>query len=180
MIYAAADAIVIGIQTAVADDPLLTARPAGPRPLIRVVLDRHARLSLSSRLVQTAQEFPLLIAVGPDASEGRLEQLQSKGCEIWRSSTAHSSHMLLELVQEFGRRQMTNVLVEGGAHILESFHDAGLIDEVWAFLAPKLLQEPESSMSIRKILSNTSIEAIDQTGGDLFFRGLVRHDSLSR
>ena len=175
-----ADAIVIGIQTAVADDPLLTARPAGPRPLIRVVLDRHARLSLSSRLVQTAQEFPLLIAVGPDASEGRLEQLQSKGCEIWRSSTAHSSHMLLELVQEFGRRQMTNVLVEGGTHILESFHDAGLIDEVWAFLAPKLLQEPESSMSIRKILSNTSIEAIDQTGGDLFFRGLVRHDSLSR
>ncbi|MBQ80310.1 MAG: riboflavin biosynthesis protein RibD [Planctomycetaceae bacterium] len=175
-----ADAIVIGIQTAVADDPLLTARPAGPRPLIRVVLDRHARLSLSSRLVQTAQEFPLLIAVGPDASEGRLEQLQGKGCEIWRSSTAHSSHMLLELVQEFGRRQMTNVLVEGGAHILESFHDAGLIDEVWAFLAPKLLQEPESSMSIRKILSNTSIEAIDQTGGDLFFRGLVRHDSLSR
>jgi diaminohydroxyphosphoribosylaminopyrimidine deaminase/5-amino-6-(5-phosphoribosylamino)uracil reductase len=88
--------------------------------------------------------------------------------------------MLLELVQEFGRRQMTNVLVEGGAHILESFHDAGLIDEVWAFLAPKLLQEPESSMTIRKILSNTSIEAIDQTGGDLFFRGLVRHDSLSR
>jgi len=137
-----ADAIVIGIQTAVADDPLLTARPAGPRPLIRVVLDRHARLSLSSRLVQTAQEFPLLIAVGPDASEGRLEQLQGKGCEIWRSSTAHSSHMLLELVQEFGRRQMTNVLVEGGAHILESFHDAGLIDEVWAFLAPNCFKNP--------------------------------------
>jgi diaminohydroxyphosphoribosylaminopyrimidine deaminase/5-amino-6-(5-phosphoribosylamino)uracil reductase len=175
-----ADAIVIGIQTAVADDPLLTARPAGPRPLIRVVLDRHARLSLSSRLVQTAQEFPLLIAVGPDASEDRLEPLQDKGCEIWRSPTAHSSHMLLELVQEFGRRQMTNVLVEGGKHVLESFSDAGLIDEVWAFLAPKLLQEPESSMSIRKILSNTHIEAIDQTGGDLFFRGLVRHDSLSR
>ena len=175
-----ADAIVIGIQTAVADDPLLTARPAGPRPLIRVVLDRHARLSLSSRLVQTAQEFPLLIAVGPDASEDRLEPLQDKGCEIWRSPTAQSSHMLLELVQEFGRRQMTNVLVEGGKHVLESFYDAGLIDEVWAFLAPKLLQEPESSMSIRKILSNTHIEAIDQTGGDLFFRGLVRHDSLSR
>ena len=174
------DAIVIGIQTAVADDPLLTARPAGLRPLIRVVLDRHARLSLSSRLVQTAGEFPLLVAVGPDASEDRLKQLQDNGCEVWKSSTAHSSHMLLELVQEFGRRQMTNVLVEGGTHILESFYDAGLIDEVWAFLAPKLLQEPETSAGIRKILSNTSIEAIDQTGGDLFFRGLVRHDSLSR
>ena len=175
-----ADAIVIGIQTAIADDPLLTARPAGPRPLIRVVLDRHARLSLSSRLVQTAGEFPLLVAVGPDASEDRLKQLQDNGCEVWKSSTTHSSHMLLELVQEFGRRQMTNVLVEGGTHILESFYDAGLIDEVWAFLAPKLLQEPETSAGIRKILSNTSIEAIDQTGGDLFFRGLVRHDSLSR
>jgi diaminohydroxyphosphoribosylaminopyrimidine deaminase/5-amino-6-(5-phosphoribosylamino)uracil reductase len=175
-----ADAIVIGIQTAIADDPLLTARPAGPRPLIRVVLDRHARLSLSSRLVQTAREFPLLVAVGPDASEDRLKQLQDNGCEVWKSSTAHSSHMLLELVQEFGRRQMTNVLVEGGTHILESFYDAGLIDEVWAFLAPKLLQEPETSVGIRKILSNTNIEAIDQTGGDLFFRGLVRHDSLSR
>ncbi len=175
-----ADAIVIGIQTAVDDDPLLTARPAGPRPLIRVVLDRHARLPMNSRLVQTAQEFSLLVAVGPDAPEGRLKQLQDNGCEVWRSSTTRSNQMLLELVQEFARRQMTNVLVEGGTHILESFYDAGLIDEVWAFLAPRLLQKPESSAGIRKILSNTRIEAIDQTGGDLFFRGLVRHESLSR
>ena len=63
------DAILVGIGTALADDPLLTCRPPGPRSLLRVVLDRTARLPLSSRLVQTAIEAPLLIAVGPQASD---------------------------------------------------------------------------------------------------------------
>lgn len=174
------DAIVIGVQTALVDDPLLTARPSGTRPLVRVVLDRQARLPVSSRLVQTAQEYPVLVAVGPHAAKDQIKQLQDMGCEIWHSSTAQSSQMLLELVQEFGVRQMTNVLVEGGAHVLESCFQADIIDEVWAFLAPKLLDANEPSICLREILSKTFVEAIDQTGGDLFVRGLRRRDSLGR
>ena len=174
------DAIVVGVQTALADDPLLTARPSGPRPLVRVVLDRQARLPVSSRLVQTAHEHPVLVAVGPRAAKDQVKQLQDNGCDIWHSSTDQSSQMLIDLAHEFGARQMTNVLVEGGAHVLESCFKADIIDEVWAFLAPKLLDTNKPSLRLREILSNTRVEAIDQTGGDLFVRGLLRHDLLGR
>ena len=174
------DAIVVGVQTALADDPLLTARPSGPRPLVRVVLDRQARLPVSSRLVQTAHEHPVLVAVGPRAAKDQVKQLQDNGCEIWHSSTDQSSQMLIDLAHEFGARQMTNVLLEGGAHILESCFKADIIDEVWAFLAPKLLDANAPSLRLREILSKTRVEAIDQTGGDLFVRGLLRHDLLGR
>ena len=174
------DAIVVGVKTALADDPLLTARPSGVRPLVRVVLDRQARLPVSSRLVQTSREHPVLVAVGPQAAKDQIEKLQDNGCEVWRSSTDQSSKMLFELAHEFGSRQMTNVLVEGGAQVLESCFQADIIDEVWAFLAPKILNTNEPSQCFRKILSKTSVEAIDQTGGDLFVRGLLRHDSVGR
>ena len=88
--------------------------------------------------------------------------------------------MLLELVKEFGVRQMTNVLVEGGARVLESCFQADIIDEVWAFLAPKLLDTDQPSLRLREILSKTFVEAIDQTGGDLFVRGLRRRELLCR
>jgi diaminohydroxyphosphoribosylaminopyrimidine deaminase/5-amino-6-(5-phosphoribosylamino)uracil reductase len=174
------DAIVVGVKTALADDPLLTARPSGVRPLVRVVLDRQARLPVSSRLVQTSREHPVLVAVGPQAAKDQIEKLQDNGCEVWRSSTDQSSKMLFELAHEFGSRQMTNVLVEGGAQVLESCFQADIIDEVWAFLAPKLLDSNEPSRCLREILSKTRVEAIDQTGGDLFVRGLLRHDSVGR
>ena len=174
------DAIVIGVQTALVDDPLLTARPSGKRPLVRVVLDRQARLPVNSRLVQTAHEHPVLVAVGPQAAKDQIEKLQDNGCEIWHSSTDQSMQMLLELANEFGSRQMTNVLVEGGTHVLDSCFKADIIDEVWAFLAPKLLDANKPSLRLREILSKILIEAIDQTGGDLFVRGLHRRDSLGR
>ena len=62
----------------------------------------------------------------------------------------------------------------------ESCFQADIIDEVWAFLAPKLLDTNEPSRCLREILSKTRVEAIDQTGGDLFVRGLLRHDSVGR
>ena len=80
------DAIVVGIGTALADDPLLTARPddgaATPRQLVRIVLDSHARLPPASRLVQTAREHPLLVAVGPEAPA---ERRQTLAAEIGRA-----------------------------------------------------------------------------------------------
>ena len=133
------DAILIGSGTAAVDDPLLTARPPGARTATRVVVDSRAVLSLESQLVRTARDTPVLSAVGPDAPDAAKQQLASAGCEVWVCQAADSQERLRLLLRELGRRRMTNVLVEAGGRLLGSFFDAGQIDEVHAFIAPKLI-----------------------------------------
>ncbi|MFM8703893.1 MAG: bifunctional diaminohydroxyphosphoribosylaminopyrimidine deaminase/5-amino-6-(5-phosphoribosylamino)uracil reductase RibD, partial [Planctomycetia bacterium] len=137
------DAIVVGIGTALADDPLLTARPddgtAPKRQPLRVVLDSEARLPLESRLVQTARDQAVLGATGPAAPPARREALAAAGCEIWIAPAADPGERLDLLLAQLGRRQCTNVLVEGGSGVLGSLFDRGAADEVWAFIAPKII-----------------------------------------
>jgi len=172
------DAILVGIGTALADDPLLTARPPGPRTPLRVVLDGTARLSLTSRLVRTARETPLLVAVGPNASAERIAALAQAGCEVWRADSQDRDARLAALLAELGRRRLTNLLVEGGPEVLESFRAINAIDEVWAFIAPKLLGHgPSTSATTRAaadLVRSITIEEIAHPGGDLLIRGLVR------
>jgi diaminohydroxyphosphoribosylaminopyrimidine deaminase/5-amino-6-(5-phosphoribosylamino)uracil reductase len=132
------DAIVIGIGTALADDPLLTARPPGPRTLTRVVLDSAARLPLGSRLVATAKETPVLVATNALASEESVAGLRRQGCEVLRLPEPDRPARVRALLDELGRRRMTNVLVEGGGEVLGSFLDAREVDEVHVFIAPRL------------------------------------------
>lgn len=133
------DAIIVGIGTVLADDPLLTARPPGPRVAMRVVLDSAARLPIDSQLVRTAaRDAPVLVAVGPRATIDRCAELDAAGVEVFRfMEVCPSGGIPLDAVlKELGGRKKTHVLVEGGSRLLGVFHDAGLIDEVHAFVAP--------------------------------------------
>src|SRR6185369_4873713 len=85
------DAIVVGIGTALADNPLLTARPAGPRIATRVVFDSQARLPLDSQLVFTAAAAPLLVVAGPDAPREQVDRLRQKGAEVFECGAGRSS-----------------------------------------------------------------------------------------
>ena len=178
------DAIVVGIGTALADDPLLTARPGDgsipPRQPVRIVLDSTARLPLDSRLVQTAREQSLLVAVGPDAPADRREALAAAGCEVWNGCERDPGERLTSLCVELGRRRFTNVLIEGGADVLGSLFDRGEADEAWAFIAPKIIggQAAPAPIGGRGIAgmadaAGIEIEEITRPGGDLFVRGLV-------
>lgn len=131
------DAVVVGWGTAVADDPQLTARPPGPRTPARIVLDSQARLPLTSVLVRTARETPTLVAVNDRAPVERRAQLETLGCEII-AFEGIDRVPIGSLLDELGRRGMTNVLVEGGGMVVGAFLDAGEIDEVDAFIAPLL------------------------------------------
>jgi diaminohydroxyphosphoribosylaminopyrimidine deaminase/5-amino-6-(5-phosphoribosylamino)uracil reductase len=175
------DGILCGIGTALADDPLLTARPAGPRQPLRIVLDGTARLPLESRLVRTARETPLLVATGPSAPADRLRQLEAAGCEIWQCLAASPQQRLESLLAELGSRRLTNVLVEGGPTVLGSLADAQAIDEVWAFIAPMIIggeaaPAPVGGTGITTLASAVSIEIehVAHPGGDLLVRGVVR------
>lgn len=145
------DAILVGVGTALADDPLLTARPPGPRTAMRVVLDSHARLPLDSQLVRTAREGRVLVATTEQAPSARRSSLAAEGVEVLvlpnttragapgRGGPDEGRVDLQALLQALGARRMTNVLVEGGGGLLGALHDQRLIDEVHVFVAPRLL-----------------------------------------
>ncbi len=129
------DGILIGRGTLIADDPLLTARPAGPRTATRIVLTSGKEsLPDDCQLLRTLDQAPVMIITGATNVE-RLQAWSKRGAEIVGLNDLSIAQVLAEL----GRRRMTNLLVEGGAGVLGSFLDAGLIDEVHAFIAPKLI-----------------------------------------
>ena len=129
------DAILVGIGTAIADDPRLTARPPGCRVAARVVLDRLARLPIESRLVRTAQEIPVWLAVGSQAPQHRLDHLKAAGVEILPFDSPDLIP-IRSLLKELAGRQVTNLLVEGGSRVLGRFLDEECIDEVDVYIAP--------------------------------------------
>jgi diaminohydroxyphosphoribosylaminopyrimidine deaminase/5-amino-6-(5-phosphoribosylamino)uracil reductase len=140
------DAIIVGIGTVLADDPLLTARPPGPRVATRIVLDSRCRLPPHSKLVKTAQEAPVLIATGADgATASQRNLLEQAGVEVLDVSGPDGRPQVSALLDALGKRRLTNVLVEGGAGVLGSFVDAREVDEVQVFIAPRILGGPGKS-----------------------------------
>jgi diaminohydroxyphosphoribosylaminopyrimidine deaminase/5-amino-6-(5-phosphoribosylamino)uracil reductase len=129
------DAILVGTGTVQADDPLLTARPPGPRIATRIVLSRTGTLPPGCQLLRTAREAPVLVAT----LAGHGQEARNAGCEVLELPADGGRPSVAALLAELGRRRMTNLLVEGGAAVLGSFRDARLMDELHVFVAPKLI-----------------------------------------
>ena len=176
--------MLVGRGTAAADDPLLTARPPGQRIAVRIVVDSHAALSLESRLVQTARQTPVLVAVGPAAPAERRTALRAAGCEVWVDQAADPLERLGQLLDELGSRRMTNVLVEGGGQLLGSLFDLGAIDEVQAFVAPKLVggaqaPGPLAGRGVAQMLEAVRLEppVVEMLESDLYLRARVLREA---
>lgn len=172
------DAILVGSRTAELDDPLLTARPAGPRAAARIVVDSRAELSWHSQLVRTATEIPVIVAAGPQAQGASVERLRQLGCEVLVLPAATKYERMLQLLDELGRRRMTNLLVEGGGEVLGGLFDAGQIDEVHVFIAPKLIggsqaASPIGGAGLDRVpeLSQLVERIVEPVGDDLYIRG---------
>ena len=178
------DAIVIGAGTALADDPLLTARPAGPRQATRVVFDTQARLPLSSQLASTAQQTPVLVFVSDAAPDENVRRLEAVGAEVVRCP-GHTDAVKNQTrpdpaaaLRELASRNMTNVLLEGGGGLLGSFFDQALIDEFHVFVAPKIFGGAKAHIPIGGIglecvpnpaqLADITIETIES---DVYIHG---------
>jgi diaminohydroxyphosphoribosylaminopyrimidine deaminase/5-amino-6-(5-phosphoribosylamino)uracil reductase len=171
------DAVMIGHNTALRDDPLLTARPPGPRTALRIVVDTHAALGSESQLVRTANEVPVLLAVGCESSEVDRQRLLGAGCEVLVCEGETHAARLESLLDALGQKKLTNVLVEGGGRLLGSLLDAGHIDEVHVFIASKLVggataRSPIAGEGIAALSSALLLESpeIRQLGTDLYIR----------
>lgn len=146
---AEADAVVVGIGTALADDPQLTSRVAGVhRQPRRVVFDSEARLPLTSNLVRSAAEAPVILVAGRAASRTAVQGLESAGVEVLIASGENEGARVAAALDELGRRDVQSILLEGGPHLAGAFFDAGEIDEVRAFIAPMIAGGREAPASI--------------------------------
>jgi diaminohydroxyphosphoribosylaminopyrimidine deaminase/5-amino-6-(5-phosphoribosylamino)uracil reductase len=176
------DAILVGSKTAIHDDPLLTARPPGPRVATRCVFDSLATLPADCRLARTSAEIPVIVFVGPAAPADRMASLDQAGCEVFRCESTDRARRIIQALDELGRRRMTNLLVEGGGGLLGGLFDAGHIDEVHCFVAAKLLGGQQAPTPIAGVglpamsdalpLRSRQIELLD---GDVYLHGRVQH-----
>lgn len=134
------DAVMLGINSVLADDPRLTVRDVPGRNPVRVIVDSRLRLPMSSQLVTTAREVPtcvLTTAEGPRATE---EALVEAGLSVIRvPSTAEGRCDMRASLRELAAREVVSVLLEGGAELAGTVLAAGLADEMHVFIAPVLL-----------------------------------------
>jgi diaminohydroxyphosphoribosylaminopyrimidine deaminase/5-amino-6-(5-phosphoribosylamino)uracil reductase len=135
------DAILVGVGTVIADDPLLTDRSGRPRrrPLLRVIVDSHLRLPLVSRLAQTAKDDVLVFCAF--AEEKKKRQLQEHGIQVEQVAAAGEDGRpdLQAICRSLAEREITGVMIEGGALVNWAALASGIVDKLFLYYAPKIL-----------------------------------------
>lgn len=134
------DAIITGAGTMRSDDPLLTARPPGPRTPHRIIVDRDgSSVVADSQVVKSLKEAPVTVCIAGE-QPAAAERLSGLGVEVLSVETDASGRPDIgALLSELGRREMTHVLIEAGAGLMGALFDAQLVDEVHVFVAPKIV-----------------------------------------
>ena len=134
------DAVAVGIGTALADDPQLTARvPGVSRQPRRIVFDSLARLPLSSQLVRDARQVPLTVVVSRAAPRAAIDALRTHAAEIIVAPGENEPARVRSALDQLGAGDVGSILLEGGPHLAGAFFDAHEVDEIRLFLAPLVL-----------------------------------------
>ncbi len=177
----ASDAILTGIGTILADDPLLTDRSGltRRRRLKRVILDSSLRLSPKSRLVKSADEDLLVFTVAPLRSPRALK-LQQAGVELVRAPYARGQDNQLDLkivLQQLGQRKILHVLLEAGPRLNGSALAANLVDRLFLFYAPKIAGHSNTPFSIGPGLEKLALreKTVHEFGADFAIDALLRN-----
>ncbi len=135
------DAVLVGINTVLKDNPRLTIRLESPtkKRWHRVVLDSRLRFPIEARMLKKPENGQVLIFSGQEISGRKIKQLKEKGVKVVQVPSANGQVDLKAVLEELGGQQISSVLVEGGAGILTSFLRSKLADKVFFFLSPKLI-----------------------------------------
>jgi diaminohydroxyphosphoribosylaminopyrimidine deaminase / 5-amino-6-(5-phosphoribosylamino)uracil reductase len=166
------DAVAVGIGTALADDPRLTARdvPAAEgsdvRQPRRVVFDSTVRLPLDSQLVRAASEIPLTVVASRAAPRADLARLEAAGVDVLVTTGENDPAQVRSALRRLGEQGITSILLEGGPRLAGAFLDAGEIDEMRLFLAPLVLggrtaRDPLEGAGAESIADAVRAESLD-------------------
>jgi diaminohydroxyphosphoribosylaminopyrimidine deaminase/5-amino-6-(5-phosphoribosylamino)uracil reductase len=149
---AESDAVAVGIGTALADDPRLTARVEGvARQPRRVVFDSEARLPVSSQLVRGVADVPLTVVCSRAAARTSVQALESAGVDVVVATGQNEGARVEHALDELGAREVQSLLLEGGPHLAGAFLEAGEIDEVRMFIAPLMTGGRDAKTAVEGI-----------------------------
>jgi diaminohydroxyphosphoribosylaminopyrimidine deaminase/5-amino-6-(5-phosphoribosylamino)uracil reductase len=164
---AESDAVAVGIGTALADDPRLTARVEGvARQPRRVIFDSEARLPVVSNLVRGVGDVPITLVTSRAAARTAVQALEAAGVEVIVATGQNEGARVASALDELGARDVQSLLLEGGPHLAGAFLEAGEIDEVRIFVAPMLVGGREAKtavegLGLQDIASAARAEAIE-------------------
>jgi diaminohydroxyphosphoribosylaminopyrimidine deaminase / 5-amino-6-(5-phosphoribosylamino)uracil reductase len=174
----ASDALLAGIGTILADDPLLGDRSGRQRrrKLLRVVLDAQLRLSSKSRVVKSADEDLLVFTAAPLKS-AKVRKLQEAGVEIVRLPAVRGLLNLKTVLRELGQRQILNVLLESGPRLNGSALAAGVVDRIFLFFAPKIAGHAKTPFALGANLPNLDLheKTLHEFGPDFAIDALLHN-----
>ncbi len=177
-------AILVGIGTALADDPMLNCRTEEGVDPLRIVLDTGLRLPADSNLAKTAHDIPTMVVTCDttlETEEGSAKAAALRACGAEVLSAGTTSVGLSNLLQTLAERKIDSILVEGGSTVNASFLEAGLVDRVYAFLGPKLVGGAESNSPVEgsgvdRMADAAELEQIEvqRFGEDVLVTGRVK------
>jgi diaminohydroxyphosphoribosylaminopyrimidine deaminase/5-amino-6-(5-phosphoribosylamino)uracil reductase len=174
--------ILVGINTVLADDPLLTVRPKARKQPLRIVLDSRLRIPIKAKLLRTAGKVPIMIVSSRQAVEEHLAtvaRINKKGAEVLAVPAYRGKCEIDLLLDELAQRNVAQLLVEGGPKVITSFLKERLVDEVCVYITPKLLGAEgaadisESLAALTKAVGLDNVN-IKQFGNNVRLSGLVR------
>ena len=165
--------ILVGIGTVLADDPLLTVRQKGWRSPVRIICDSHLQIPLDCRIVQTASDYPTIVACAAADTE-KINQLTRHGIQVEVLPGEDGRVDLPKLMYVLGQQGIDSILVEGGSTLNDSLRRAGLIHQLEVFVAPKLFggthaKSPVEGAGIAQVADATEfcLKNIQQFGQDV-------------
>ena len=175
-------AIMAGVGTVLADDPLLTCRMEGGKNPVRIICDSHLRTPPDSRVVRTAREVPTILAAAAPPPERR-KALEDAGCQVWDLPGPEGRVDLNALMDRLGARGIDSVLLEGGGELNWAALHSGIVQKVQAYIAPKLFGGTAAKSPIAGLGVETPAQAVrlvrttvTQIGEDFLLESEVETD----
>ena len=163
-------AILVGVETVLADDPMLNVRIDGLKSPVRVICDSHLRIPLISRIVDTAMDYRTIVAYTDCDNREKMRALKKYGVELLKLPEKN----LTKLMRKLGKMSIDSVFVEGGGTINDSFRNENLIDQLEVFIAPKMLggrdaRSPVEGVGVAEICDANEyhLKKICQIGEDI-------------
>lgn len=165
------DAVLVGINTVLADDPMLTVRLAEGDDPLRIVLDSSLRMPITAKVLSGGRT---VVVARDDSDPARVRALQERDADVWTVPAPNGRPDLAAVMAEAGDREIISVLIEGGAEIAASALQAGIVDRLMVFVAPKILGSGRSSVSdlgISRIAESVRLRdvEVERIGEDVLY-----------